>query len=389
MKRRKRCIAVSLGLLALIGLTAPTYANHLVLSVSDGKYPMIEGVYRVADPPPPDILTVLDASSFPPRIVAEIEVSHSVVGPPTCVAITPDEKLAIVGAPMKVDPNDKTKLAPESVLQVVDLETSPPTVISRMALPSRPVGVSINRAGDLALAAHPAEGMISAFSIRGKTVTLLGRVAVGDAKSVVNHVAISPDGKWALASKRGEDTVAILTIDGAKVEYTKRDVTVGSNPYALDISPDGRLAVVANVGRPSGDADTVTIIDMTLRPIRSVDHVTVGPSPEGMAISPDGKWLAVGIANGTNRPKGSPFRGENGKLLLFSLQGTRATKAGEALTGKNTQGVTFTPDGRYLLVQNYVEQELAAYRVTPAGPEDTGVRIKVKGHPASIRIAPR
>ncbi len=305
------------------------------------------------------------------------------------MAITPDEKLALVGAPMRVDPNDRAKLAPESVLQVVDLETSPPTVISRMALPSRPVGVSINRAGDLALAAHPGDGTISVFTIRGKTVTHVGWVAVGDAKSVVNHVAISPDGKWALASKRGEDTVAILTIDGTKVEYTKRDVTAGSNPYALDISPDGRLAVVANVGRPSGDADTVTIIDMTLRPIRSVDHITVGPSPEGMAISPDGKWLAVGIANGTNRPKGSPFRGENGKLLLFSLQGTKATKVGEALTGRNTQGITFTPDGRYLLVQNYVEQELAAYRVTPNGPEDTGVRIKVKGHPASIRIAPR
>lgn len=173
------------------------------------------------------------------------------------------------------------------------------------------------------------------------------------------------------------------------MEYTKRDVTAGSNPYALDISSDGKLAVVANVGRPSGDADTVTIIDMTLRPIRSVDHIAVGPSPEGMAISPDGKWLAVGIANGTNRPKNSPFRGENGKLLLYALQGAKATKVGEAVTGKNTQGVTFTPDGRYLLVQNYVEQELAAYRVTPNGPEDTGVRIRVKGHPASIRIAPR
>lgn len=46
-------------------------------------------------------------------------------------------------------------------------------------------------------------------------------------------------------------------------------------------------------------------------------------------------------------------------------------------------------DGKYILVQNYVEKELAAYRVTASGPEDTGVRVKVNGHPASIRIAPR
>ncbi len=241
----------------------------------------------------------------------------------------------------------------------------------------------------MALVAHLSDGTVSVLTISGKTVTLLGKVKVGDEKSRVGHVAISPDGKWALASKRGENTVAILTIDGTKVEYTKRDVTVGTQPYAMEISPDGKLAVVANVGRGSGDADTVTLIDMTLRPIRSVDHVTVGQWPEGVAISPDGKWLAVGISNGTNRPKDSPFRAEQGKLLLFSLRGTKATKVAEAATGRNTQGVTFTPDGKHILVQNYVEKELAVYRLTGTGLEDTALRLKVNGHPASIRIAPR
>ena len=67
----------------------------------------------------------------------------------------------------------------------------------------------------------------------------------------------------------------------------------------------------------------------------------------------------------------------------------KATRVAEAPTGRNTQGVTFTPDGKYILVQNYVEKELAAYRLTGTGLEDTGVRVKVSGHPAAIRIAPR
>jgi len=29
------------------------------------------------------------------------------------------------------------------------------------------------------------------------------------------------------------------------------------------------------------------------------------------------------------------------------------------------------------------------YRITPTALEDTGVRIKVKGHPASLRVAPQ
>lgn len=381
-----KTLCLSLGLTAV---ASPTWAGHLVVSANDGKYPMTDGAYKVADPAPPDSLTILDVSSFPPRTVAEIEVQHSVIGPPTGVALTPDEKLALVGAPMKVDPNDKTKLIPENVLQIVDLEASPPTVISRLALPTRPVGVSVNRRGELALTANAGDGTVSVFTVQGKTVNYVGSVPVGDAKSIVSHVAISPGGRWALVSKRGENTVAILTIDGTKVEYTKRDITVGSNPYALDISSDGRLAAVANLGRPTGDADTITLIDMTLQPIRSVDHITVGQSPEGLALSPDGQWLAVGLANGTNRPKNSPLRNENGKLLLFSLKGGKAIKVAEAITGQNSQGVTFTPDGKHILVQNYVERELAVYRLTGATLEDTKVRIKVKGHPASIRIAPR
>ncbi len=390
MKRMSRLpLAALLVVLGMLVAAGPVVGGHLILSANDGKYPNVDGAYKVADPAPPDTLTILDARSFPPRVVAEIEVVHSVIGPPQGVALTPDEKIALVAAPMKVDPNDKTKLVPESYLQVVDLEASPPRVVTRVPLTSRPGAVSISRAGNLALTANPGDGTISVLTISGKTVTHIGDVKVGDAKSNLYNVAVSPDGKWALASKRGEGTVAVLSIDGTKVEYTKRDITVGSNPYGLDIASDGRLAAVANIGRGTGDADSITLIDMTLRPIRAVDVFPVGQTPEGMTFSPDGRWLAVSVMNGTNRPKDSPFRAESGRLLLYYLSGTRASKVGEAPTGKNAQGVTFTPDGQYILVQNYVEQELAVYRVTPNGPEDTGLRIKVKGHPASIRIAPR
>lgn len=386
----RKPIEMFLALLALTVLAAPAWAGHLVLSANDGKYPNIEGVYKVADPAPPDTLTILDVSGFPPRVVAEIPVKHSVIGPPMGVALTPDEKLALVSCPNTVDPRDKTKVVNVDGLQVIDLEASPPRLIATVMLGRRPCGLSINRTGDLALVAHPSDGTVSVLTISGKTVTHVGNVKVGDDKSIVNHVGIGPDSKWALATKRGENAVALLTIDGTKVEDMKQDITVGSNPYGLDMSPDGTLAVVANLSvRATADVDTVTLIDMTRRPIRSVEFVTVGVGPEGLAISPDGKWLAVALQNGTNRPKTHPARAENGRLLLFALREGTATKVGEAPTGKNTQGVTFTPDGKYILVQNYVEKELAAYRVTGTGLEDTGVRVKVSGHPASIRIAPR
>ena len=43
--------------------------------------------------------------------------------------------------------------------------------------------------------------------------------------------------------------------------------------------------------------------------------------------------------------------------------------------------------GHLMLSAN--EQELAMCGVTPTALEDTGVRIEIKGHPASLRVAPQ
>ena len=390
-----RKIVVATVLLAFsvrveVGLFASqAWAGHLVVSANDGKYPQVDGAYKVADPPEPDTLMVIDVSVMPPRVVAEVEVMHGTPGTPNGVALSPDEKLALVSNTNKVDPKDKTRVVPDDALQVVDLESSPPKIINRLAMGRGPGGVSINRKGDLALVAHPSDGTVSVLTIEGKTVKQAGTVKIGDERSRVSDVVISPGGRWALVSKRGQGTAAILSIDGTKVEYTKRDVTTGSNPNTLDISSDGKFAVVANQGQGGGNIDSVTLVDMTAPQIRAVEHVTVGQAPEGISISPNGQWLAVAVRDGSNLSKKSPFFAEHGKLLLFSLAGGKLTKVAEALTGKNTQGATFTPDGKHIIVQNYVERELAFYSVLGKALKDTGVRIKVKGYPAAIRIAPQ
>src|SRR2546427_467355 len=149
---------------------------------------------------------------------------------------------------------------------------------------------------------------------------------------------------------------------------------VRSNPRAVAMSPDGRWAAVANIGLNSGDTDSVSIIDMTLTPPQGVHIFPVGQRPEAVAISPDGYWLAVGVMHGSNKRLDSKFRHEYSKVLLYAMQGTMATKVGEAHGGKNQQGDIFTPDGQYILGQNCEEGELAAYKVTPNGPPDTGWR---------------
>jgi len=148
------------------------------------------------------------------------------------------------------------------------------------------------------------------------------------------HRAITRDGRAALVTRDGDSFISILTVDGTKVEYSKRDLSAGMRPYGLDVSADGSIAVVANIGRGQGDNDTVSIIDLQAQPVRVVETVVVGQTPEGIALSPDGKLCAVVVMNGSNKPRESPFYNANGKLLLYRVDGTKLVPAAAAWIGR-------------------------------------------------------
>ena len=75
----------------------------------------------------------------------------------------------------------------------------------------------------------------------------------------VAHVAITPDGKRALAAEVRRTTRSrCSTIDGEKVTYNKHDMPVGLWPYNLDVTPDGKIALTADNGN-SGAADGQSI----------------------------------------------------------------------------------------------------------------------------------
>jgi DNA-binding beta-propeller fold protein YncE len=392
-RRRATLLPVRTSLLLpllLVGLALPSSAEaQLAVSSNDNKVTLDNGVVKVVPNPAPDTATIIDLGATPPRVVAEISVPGSVVGPPLSVAIAPDQGLALITSSMKIDPADRTKQVPDNRLSVVDLRASPPAVIATLEAGKGAAGVSINRQGTLALVANRAEGTVSVFTIQGKNVAPAGIVRIADDKSGPSHVAFTPDGKTALLTRDGDSMISILAVDGTKVEYTKRDLSAGLRPYGMDISADGSVAVVANIGRGGGDNDTVSVIDLRASPIRVVETVTVGQTPEGIILSPDGKLCAVQVMNGSNKPRESPFHAANGKLLLYRVEGTRLVPLAAAWVGRWSQGIAFSADSRTILVQNMVEKEIQIFRWDGSALQDTGQRIKTNGGPAAIRTAPR
>ena len=110
----------------------PVAQGQLLLSTNDNKVTLVNGVATVVKSPPPDTLTVIDLKAWPPKVVAELDVPGSVVGPPFSVAVAPDESLALVTANEKLDPNDPTKRIPNNTMSVVDLKATPPRIIATL-----------------------------------------------------------------------------------------------------------------------------------------------------------------------------------------------------------------------------------------------------------------
>jgi DNA-binding beta-propeller fold protein YncE len=387
---RRRALRTSLPLLLVIGLALPPGAPaQWAISSNDNKVILDNGVVKVVPDAAPDTVTIIDLGVTPPKVIAELPVPGSVVGPPMSVAVTPDQGLALVTSSMKKDPADATKTVPDNRVSVVDLRATPPAVIATLQAGMGAAGVSINRQGTLALVANRAEGTVSVFTIQGKTVAPSSVVRLGDDKSGPSQPAFTRDGRAALVTRDGDSFISILTVDGTKVEYSKRDLSAGMRPYGLDVSADGSIAVVANIGRGQGDNDTVSVIDLQAQPVRVVETVVVGQTPEGIALSPDGKLCAVVVMNGSNKPRESPFYNANGKLLLYRVDGTKLVPAAAAWIGRWSQGIAFSADSRTILVQNMADRDIQVLRWDGSNLQDTGQRIKTNGGPAGIRTAPR
>jgi Lactonase, 7-bladed beta-propeller len=372
--------------LAALMSAAGGASAQLALSANDGKAVLVDGVNTVPASPAADSVTVIDLNSTPPKVVGEVAVPTSVVGPPSSVAIARDESFALVTGASKIDPADPKKIVPDDKLTVIDLKASPPKVAAQLQAGKGAAGVSINRAGTLALVANRSEGTVSVFSIAGNVLTPVGKVDLGNDKSGPSHVAVTPDGKTALVTRDGDHKISVLSIDGTKVEYTKRDLSAGLRPYGLDIHPNGKVAVVANIGTGGGDADTASLIDIEAKPPRVVHTVTVGQTPEGIALSPDGAFAAVSVMNGSNKAKNSPFFSDYGLVKVFSVKGGELVPLTEAKVGHWCQGLAWSKGNRTLLVQCMVENEIMAFsfdgkELKPAGS------IKVKAGPAAIRTA--
>jgi DNA-binding beta-propeller fold protein YncE len=376
-------VATFFGVAALNSVSA---APYLIVG-NDEKLLWDDKGAPVVQPAGKDSVVILDlANPENPKMVGTLPLKNSVIGPPVNLAIDPTNTIALVADSIDVTQDgDQLKMNPDNKVYVIDLKANPPKLASTITVGKQPSGLSFNSQGNLALITNRADKSVSVLSIKGTDVKVTDTVDLG---GIVSHAVFTPDGKRALVTKFNDHKVSLLDINGDKVTYGKLDLPTGQWPYNVAVAPSGKIALTAdngNSGNSDGSVDTVSVVDLELSPPRITDRVVVGDGPEGLAISPKGDVAVAVILAGSNN-KSAYFYKRNGSLSVLRIDGKKVTKVGDVEVGGLPEGAAFTPDGKYLFIGNYLDQDLSILKVngTKIAPLK---RFKLPGHPASIRMS--
>jgi DNA-binding beta-propeller fold protein YncE len=350
------------GLAALVLLcSCPAAAEaRLAISGNDGKQLQASEDSKVT----PDSVSVIDLNAYPPKVIGQVQVPAAMIGPPEAVAVSRDERFAIVTASQNYNPADPMHPLDGDKVSVIDLSTpSRPRLVETVASGAGASGVAMNRAENLVLVAAKAESAIIVFQLSGKKLTRAGRVDLGKG-ALPTDVVFAPDGRHAYAVVQGTNKIMELRVDGAKVALTGQDVATGRSPYGASITPDGQWLINTNIGGAlQGEDRTGTLTMVDLKTHRLALSLPVGRTPEHVTLSPDGKYAALVLANGAANTKSDPkYDQVTGILKVFAVGPGTLTEVAHADSCHWAQGATFSQDGKLVLQQCAAEREILVYR---------------------------
>ncbi|MEK9278400.1 MULTISPECIES: YncE family protein [unclassified Bradyrhizobium] len=382
-------LSFATAILLSTSLLGSAHAKPLMIVGLDEKLLWDDNGKPILAAPGKDQVLIVDlASPESPKIVASLPLKNSVVGPPVNVAINPTGTVALVADSVDVvKDGDALKQVLDNKIYVIDLQANPPKLTATLTGGKQPSGLSFSPDGKMALVANRGDNSISVLSVSGSDVKIIDSVAMPDS---VSHVTFTPDGKRALVARFPAHKISLLDVGGDKVTYSKIDLPTGLWPYNVAVAPGGNIALTSdngNAGASDGSVDTASVIDLEANPPRIIDRVVVGDGPEGLAISPKGDVAVSVILRGSNT-KNAYFYEKNGSISVLKIDGKKVTKTQDIEVGGLPEAAVFTPDGRYLLVGNYLTQDFSILKVDGANVTDTGKRFQVPGHPASARMGP-
>ncbi|MCA9008729.1 MAG: S8 family serine peptidase, partial [Planctomycetaceae bacterium] len=200
-----------------------------------------------------------------------------------------------------------------------------------------PVAMEITADGLTAVTANYGSKNLSVIDLSGQTVTRWIDVGIS-----VDSLAITPDGRYAIASSAStSDSVVLVDLVTGNVDATITGIHYF--PRDVAISDDGTKAYAIGTGL-TDTPDSLYIIDVSGAASSIAATLPIGDARSGideytrLQLSPDGTLLAI------------PVTGSGDLVLIDTATGTEVSRisTGQALPTE----VVFSPDGSYAYVRH-------------------------------------
>jgi YVTN family beta-propeller protein/autotransporter-associated beta strand protein len=182
-------------------------------------------------------------------------------------------------------------------------------------------------------------------------------------------VAVTPDGKYVYVTNNASNKISVID---AATNTVVGSITLGSQPAGVAITPDGKFAYVTStdVTKIGSIGTTVSVISTATNAV--VGSITVGTAPLGLAISTDGKYAYVANTH-------------DGTISVINT--VTNTIVGRPISVENSPvGVAVTPNGKYVFVTNNRDNTVSVIDTTTRSM--VVPPIAVGNDPAGIVITP-
>jgi YVTN family beta-propeller protein len=257
---------------------------------------------------------IIDAATKRPiAVIEDVDNAHG-------LAITPDQRYLVVGSfaevpagsedapprPAAVSQAEHEKhhavpaasgatMASKSYVSIVDAASL--RVVRRVAVRAAVHHVAVSPDGRFAVTTHPGAGGISVIDL--ETFTVARSVETGPAP---NYAIFTTDASKLYVSNAGDDTVSEIAVYSWMVT---RRIATGRSPEHVVLSPDNATLYVNNVG--DGSASVIPLTGNS-----AVRIYQIGSAPHGIDLSDDGgtlfassqgdgKLVAIDLASGQSR----------------------------------------------------------------------------------------
>lgn len=196
-----------------------------------------------------------------------------------------------------------------------------------------------------------------------------------------------------VVANKSEATVSLVDTETSEIRAA---LPTGNAPHEVDVSPDGRLALVGNYGTREEPGSSLTVIDIEASEVLKTIELDGYSRPHGIVfldnrhaivtVEENRAVIKVDVENGevvqeigtdaevshmlaVSRKRGLAFVANMGSGSVTILDLALGVRLASVPTGEGAEGIAVTPDGRQIWVTNRAEDTITVISSAKQMPE--------------------